>query len=124
MPANRLHHLQVLHEPISVMAHIIKAKFPLSMFAFKVGPALARGNIFVLMAMRDQVVHALTISGGCVLERCRDDGQQISDHNFIITSSCSDVDYLKSKNGGGSFVYYYIYACMGLLPWHLSHSLS
>jgi hypothetical protein len=39
----------------------------------------------IIYAMRDQVVHAPAISGGCVLRRCRDDGRQISNHNFVTT---------------------------------------
>lgn len=42
------HHVQILHEPIGVAGQIIPWNFPLMMFAWKVGPALACGNTIVL----------------------------------------------------------------------------
>lgn len=48
VPADGPHHVQVLHEPIGVVGQIIPWNFPLLMFAWKVGPALATGNTIVL----------------------------------------------------------------------------
>ncbi|KAJ3699292.1 hypothetical protein LUZ61_002997 [Rhynchospora tenuis] len=48
VPADGPHHVQVLHEPIGVAGQIIPWNFPLLMFAWKVGPALATGNTIVL----------------------------------------------------------------------------
>ncbi|KAI3791031.1 hypothetical protein L2E82_04572 [Cichorium intybus] len=42
------HHVQTLHEPIGVAGQIIPWNFPLLMFSWKVGPALACGNTIVL----------------------------------------------------------------------------
>lgn len=42
------HHVQTLHEPIGVCGQIIPWNFPLLMFVWKVGPALATGNAIVL----------------------------------------------------------------------------
>nr|GLL22341.1 aldehyde dehydrogenase family 2 member B7, mitochondrial-like [Ipomoea trifida] len=44
VPADGPHHVQTLHEPIGVAGQIIPWNFPLAMFAWKVGPALATGN--------------------------------------------------------------------------------
>ncbi|KAF9667844.1 hypothetical protein SADUNF_Sadunf15G0065500 [Salix dunnii] len=44
VPADGNHHVQTLHEPIGVAGQIIPWNFPLLMFAWKVGPALACGN--------------------------------------------------------------------------------
>lgn len=40
--------MQTLHEPIGVCGQIIPWNFPLLMFVWKVGPALATGNTIVL----------------------------------------------------------------------------
>ncbi|KVI06341.1 Aldehyde dehydrogenase, conserved site-containing protein [Cynara cardunculus var. scolymus] len=44
VPADGPYHVQTLHEPIGVAGQIIPWNFPLLMFAWKVGPALACGN--------------------------------------------------------------------------------
>ncbi|XP_052183249.1 benzaldehyde dehydrogenase, mitochondrial-like [Diospyros lotus] len=48
VPADGPYHVQTLHEPIGVVGQIIPWNFPLIMFAWKVGPALACGNTIVL----------------------------------------------------------------------------
>ncbi|KAJ0241689.1 Aldehyde dehydrogenase family 2 member B4 [Hirschfeldia incana] len=48
VPADGNYHVQTLHEPIGVSGQIIPWNFPLLMFAWKVGPALACGNTIVL----------------------------------------------------------------------------
>ncbi|CAH8357567.1 unnamed protein product [Eruca vesicaria subsp. sativa] len=48
VPADGNYHVQTLHEPIGVAGQIIPWNFPLLMFAWKVGPALAFGNTIVL----------------------------------------------------------------------------
>lgn len=48
VPADGNYHVQTLHEPIGVAGQIIPWNFPLLMFAWKVGPALACGNTIVL----------------------------------------------------------------------------
>ncbi|KAK9751021.1 hypothetical protein RND81_02G236600 [Saponaria officinalis] len=47
-PADGPYHLQTLHEPIGVAGQIIPWNFPILMFVWKVGPALATGNTIVL----------------------------------------------------------------------------
>jgi acyl-CoA reductase-like NAD-dependent aldehyde dehydrogenase len=48
VPADGNYHVQVLHEPIGVAGQIIPWNFPLLLFAWKVGPALACGNTVVV----------------------------------------------------------------------------
>ncbi|KAH0892913.1 hypothetical protein HID58_055342 [Brassica napus] len=48
VPADGNYHVQTLHEPIGVAGQINPWNFPLLMFAWKVGPALACGNTIVL----------------------------------------------------------------------------
>ncbi|XP_057528799.1 aldehyde dehydrogenase family 2 member B7, mitochondrial-like [Amaranthus tricolor] len=48
MPADGPHHVETLHEPIGVAGQIIPWNFPLLMFVWKVGPALACGNTIVM----------------------------------------------------------------------------
>lgn len=48
VPADGAHFVHTLHEPIGVAGQIIPWNFPLLMFAWKVGPALACGNTVVL----------------------------------------------------------------------------
>ncbi|MQL10627.1 aldehyde dehydrogenase family protein, partial [Escherichia coli] len=48
VPADGPYHVQTLHEPIGVAGQVITWNFPLLMFAWKVGPALACGNTIVL----------------------------------------------------------------------------
>jgi aldehyde dehydrogenase (NAD+) len=48
VPADGPYHVQVLNEPIGVVGQIIPWNFPLLMFGWKVGPALACGNTIVL----------------------------------------------------------------------------
>ena len=40
--------METLHEPIGVVGQIIPWNFPLLMFTWKIGPALACGNTIVL----------------------------------------------------------------------------
>ena len=62
MPADSPHHVQVLHEPIGVAGQIIPWNFPLLMFAWKVGPALACGNTIVLKTAEQTPLSALLVS--------------------------------------------------------------
>lgn len=59
VPADGNHHVQVLHEPIGVAGQIIPWNFPLLMFAWKVGPALACGNTIVLKTAEQTPLTAL-----------------------------------------------------------------
>ncbi|XP_057983196.1 benzaldehyde dehydrogenase, mitochondrial-like [Malania oleifera] len=47
-PADGLHHVQTLHEPIGVAGLVVPWNFPLMLYSWKVGPALACGNTIVL----------------------------------------------------------------------------
>ncbi|XP_010913576.1 aldehyde dehydrogenase family 2 member B7, mitochondrial [Elaeis guineensis] len=62
VPADGPHHVQVLHEPIGVAGQIIPWNFPLLMFAWKVGPALACGNAIVLKTAEQTPLSALYVS--------------------------------------------------------------
>ncbi|XP_062233103.1 aldehyde dehydrogenase family 2 member B7, mitochondrial-like isoform X2 [Phragmites australis] len=62
VPADGPHHVQVLHEPIGVAGQIIPWNFPLLMFAWKVGPALACGNTVVLKTAEQTPLSALYIA--------------------------------------------------------------
>lgn len=48
-----------MHEPIGVAGQIIPWNFPLAMFAWKVGPALACGNTIVLKTAEQTPLTAL-----------------------------------------------------------------
>ncbi|KAG0465239.1 hypothetical protein HPP92_019403 [Vanilla planifolia] len=62
VPADTAHHVQVLYEPIGVVGQIIPWNFPLLMFAWKVGPALACGNTIVLKTAEQTPLSALLVS--------------------------------------------------------------
>ena len=62
VPADGLHHVQTLHEPIGVVGQIIPWNFPLLMFAWKVGPALACGNTIVLKSAEQTPLTALYVA--------------------------------------------------------------
>jgi len=51
--------VQTFHEPIGVAGQIIPWNFPLLMFAWKVGPALACGNTIVLKTAEQTPLTAL-----------------------------------------------------------------
>ncbi|RYR18112.1 hypothetical protein Ahy_B03g062736 isoform D [Arachis hypogaea] len=59
VPADGQYHVQTLHEPIGVAGQIIPWNFPLLMFAWKVGPALACGNTIVLKTAEQTPLSAL-----------------------------------------------------------------
>ncbi|KDP31120.1 hypothetical protein JCGZ_11496 [Jatropha curcas] len=59
VPGDSNHHIQVLHEPIGVAGQIIPWNFPLILFAWKVGPALACGNTIVLKTAEQTPLTAL-----------------------------------------------------------------
>nr|AHM26657.1 aldehyde dehydrogenase 2-2 [Zea mays subsp. mays] len=61
-PADGAHHVQVLHEPVGVAGQIIPWNFPLLMFAWKVGPALACGNTVVLKTAEQTPLSALYVA--------------------------------------------------------------
>ena len=54
--------MQVLHEPIGVAGQIIPWNFPLLMFAWKVGPALACGNTIVMKTAEQTPLSALYVA--------------------------------------------------------------
>ncbi|KAL7615098.1 hypothetical protein Lser_V15G07741 [Lactuca serriola] len=56
------YHVQTLHEPIGVAGQIIPWNFPLLMYAWKVGPALACGNTIVLKTAEQTPLSALYVS--------------------------------------------------------------
>ncbi|PHU23858.1 Aldehyde dehydrogenase, mitochondrial [Capsicum chinense] len=62
VPADGPHHVQILHEPIGVAGQIIPWNFPLLMFAWKVGPALACGNTIVLKTAEQTPLTALYVA--------------------------------------------------------------
>ncbi|CAN6448666.1 unnamed protein product [Victoria cruziana] len=62
VPADGNHHVQTLHEPIGVAGQIIPWNFPLLMYAWKVGPALACGNSIVLKTAEQTPLSALYVS--------------------------------------------------------------
>ncbi|MQL77241.1 hypothetical protein Taro_009648 [Colocasia esculenta] len=55
-------HVQVLYEPYGVAGQIIPWNFPLLMFAWKVGPALACGNTVVLKTAEQTPLSALFVA--------------------------------------------------------------
>ncbi|XP_030961193.1 aldehyde dehydrogenase family 2 member B7, mitochondrial-like isoform X1 [Quercus lobata] len=59
VPADGPYHVQTLHEPIGVAGQIIPWNFPLLMFAWKVGPALACGNAIVMKTAEQTPLSAL-----------------------------------------------------------------
>ncbi|XP_057419267.1 benzaldehyde dehydrogenase, mitochondrial-like [Lotus japonicus] len=62
VPADGNYHVQTLHEPIGVAGQIIPWNFPLIMFAWKVGPALACGNTIVLKTAEQTPLTALVVA--------------------------------------------------------------
>lgn len=62
VPADGPYHVQTLHEPIGVAGQIIPWNFPLLMFAWKVGPALACGNTIVLKTAEKTPLSALFVA--------------------------------------------------------------
>ncbi|KAE9607899.1 putative oxidoreductase [Lupinus albus] len=62
VPADGPYHVQTLHEPIGVAGQIIPWNFPLVMFAWKVGPALACGNTIVLKTAEQTPLSALYVA--------------------------------------------------------------
>ncbi|KAK2409161.1 aldehyde dehydrogenase family 2 member B4, mitochondrial [Trifolium repens] len=62
VPADGDYHVQTLHEPIGVAGQIIPWNFPLLMFAWKVGPALACGNTIVLKTAEQTPLTALLVA--------------------------------------------------------------
>ncbi|KAH7421703.1 hypothetical protein KP509_13G072000 [Ceratopteris richardii] len=59
VPADGPHSVQFLHESIGVARQIIPSNFPLLMFSWKVGPALAYGNTIVLKTAEQTPLSAL-----------------------------------------------------------------
>ncbi|KAA8548077.1 hypothetical protein F0562_004662 [Nyssa sinensis] len=62
VPADGLHHVQTLHEPIGVAGQIVPWNFPLLIYAWKVAPALACGNTVVLKTAEQTPLSALYVS--------------------------------------------------------------
>ena len=62
VPADGSYHVQTLHEPIGVAGQIIPWNFPLLMFAWKVGPALACGNTIVLKTAEQTPLSAIYVA--------------------------------------------------------------
>ncbi|XP_059447839.1 aldehyde dehydrogenase family 2 member B7, mitochondrial-like [Corylus avellana] len=61
-PADGPYHVETLHEPIGVVGQIIPWNFPLLMFAWKIGPALACGNTIVLKTSELTPLSALFVA--------------------------------------------------------------
>uniref|UniRef100_A0A2P2L520 aldehyde dehydrogenase (NAD(+)) n=3 Tax=Rhizophora mucronata TaxID=61149 RepID=A0A2P2L520_RHIMU len=59
VPADGNYHVQTLHEPIGAVGQILPWNFPLILFAWKVGPALACGNTIVLKTAEQTPLTAL-----------------------------------------------------------------
>ncbi|XP_031382247.1 aldehyde dehydrogenase family 2 member B4, mitochondrial-like isoform X2 [Punica granatum] len=59
VPSDGQYHAQTLHEPIGVAGQIIPWNFPLLIFAWKIGPALACGNTVVLKTAEQTPLSAL-----------------------------------------------------------------
>ncbi|XP_041014594.1 benzaldehyde dehydrogenase, mitochondrial-like isoform X2 [Juglans microcarpa x Juglans regia] len=62
VPADGPYHVQTLHEPIGVVGQIIPWNFPLLMYGWKVGPALACGNTIILKTAEQTPLSALLAS--------------------------------------------------------------
>ncbi|XP_042498499.1 aldehyde dehydrogenase family 2 member B7, mitochondrial [Macadamia integrifolia] len=62
VPADGPYHVQTLHEPIGVAGQIIPWNFPLLMYAWKVGPALACGNTVIVKTAEQTPLSALFVS--------------------------------------------------------------
>ncbi|KAK1296657.1 hypothetical protein QJS10_CPB15g00574 [Acorus calamus] len=62
VPADGPHHVQVLQEPMGVVGQIIPWNFPLLMYAWKVGPALATGNTIVLKTAEQTPLSAIYVT--------------------------------------------------------------
>ncbi|KAK1274649.1 hypothetical protein QJS04_geneDACA013297 [Acorus gramineus] len=62
VPADGPHHVQVLQEPMGVVGQIIPWNFPLLMYAWKIGPALATGNTIVLKTAEQTPLSAIYVS--------------------------------------------------------------
>ncbi|KAE8736075.1 Aldehyde dehydrogenase [Hibiscus syriacus] len=62
VPADGQHHVQTLHEPYGVAGLIIPWNFPLLLYSWKVGPALACGNTVVLKTAEQTPLSALYVS--------------------------------------------------------------
>lgn len=61
-PADGPYHVQTLHEPIGVAGQIVPWNFPLLLYSWKVGPALACGNTVVLKTAEQTPLSALYVS--------------------------------------------------------------
>ncbi|KAJ4973678.1 hypothetical protein NE237_006852 [Protea cynaroides] len=62
VPADGPYHVQTLHEPIGVAGQIVPWNFPLLMYAWKVGPALACGNTVVIKTAEQTPLSALYVT--------------------------------------------------------------
>ncbi|XWS64948.1 hypothetical protein CRYUN_Cryun05aG0048200 [Craigia yunnanensis] len=60
--ADRQQHIQTLHEPYGVTGLIIPWNFPLLLYSWKVGPALAYGSTIVLKTIEQTPLSALYVS--------------------------------------------------------------
>ncbi|XP_050271283.1 benzaldehyde dehydrogenase, mitochondrial-like isoform X2 [Quercus robur] len=62
VPADGPYHVQTLHEPIGVAGQLVPWNFPLLIYCWKVGPALACGNTMVLKTAELTPLSALYVS--------------------------------------------------------------
>lgn len=62
VPGDGNYHIQTLHEPIGVAGQIIPWNFPIVLFTWKVGPALACGNTIVLKSAEQTPLTALYLA--------------------------------------------------------------
>jgi aldehyde dehydrogenase (NAD+) len=88
VPTDGAYHAQVLHEPVGVAGQIIPWNFPLLMFAWKVGPALACGNAVVLKTAEQTPLSALYVAS-LLHEVCLIGTHRCSAaHDLICASMC------------------------------------
>ncbi|XP_057996846.1 aldehyde dehydrogenase family 2 member B7, mitochondrial-like isoform X2 [Hevea brasiliensis] len=62
LPADGSYHVQTLHEPVGVAGQIIPWNFPLVMYGWKIGPALACANTVVLKTAEQTPLSALYVT--------------------------------------------------------------
>lgn len=86
VPADGPYHVQTLHEPIGVAGQIIPWNFPLLMFAWKIGPALACGNTVVLKTAEQTPLSALLASR--LLHEVDHERKFCSIHIGVLTLLC------------------------------------
>ena len=116
VPADSSHHVQVLHEPIGVAGQIIPWNFPLLMFAWKVGPALACGNTIVLKTAEQTPLTALYA------------GKLLHEVSLLCSSSFNSAYFLSIPCFSSRLFFFclypvYIYAWLESVNWKFSRHI-